>query len=127
MNDQPSDWESRISRLEEEVRDLRTRTDHTAADAAAARILAGAADRDVSEFKTEMREFRNHNTQLINALSEQVNGRIDQVNGRIDQLENKVDRGFVEMRGKFDQLAGGQQHIVELLTRVLGDDGKQQT
>jgi predicted nucleic acid-binding Zn-ribbon protein len=120
VNDKPSDWESRISRLEEQVHDLRTRADRTAADAAAARILAGAADRDVSEFKTEMREFRDHNTQLINALS-------DQVNGRIDRLEDKVDQGFVEMRGKFDQLAGGQQHIVELLTRALGNDGEART
>ena len=34
-------------------------------------------------------------------------------------------KGFAEMRGKLDQAAAGQQHIVELLTTLISGQGEQ--
>lgn len=50
--------ESRVTALEGQVRDLSVRTNANSHDAAAARIHAGAADRDVSEIRAEIRDFR---------------------------------------------------------------------
>ena len=106
------DLESRVSALEDQVRDLTGRVRTTERDAAAARVLAGAADRDVSEFRGEIREFRRATTVSFNAL------RQDFVDLRQDfvDLRTHVDNGFTEMRGKFDVMTAGQQQIVELLT-----------
>ncbi|WP_083562263.1 hypothetical protein [Mycobacterium malmoense] len=54
----PADLESRVTALERQVRDLTGRVHASEQDAAAARVLAGAADRDVSEFHGELRDFR---------------------------------------------------------------------
>lgn len=37
-------------------------------------------------------------------------------------LRDHVDRGFMEMRGKFDAMAAGQQQIVELLQTLIDRD-----
>ncbi len=105
------DLESRVSALEEQVRDLTGRVQSSEQDAAAARVLAGAADRDVSEFRSEIREFRQATTASFNAL------RQDFVDLRQDfvDLRTHVDNGFIEMRGKFDVMAAGQHQIVDLL------------
>lgn len=39
-------------------------------------------------------------------------------------LRDRVDQGFVEMRGKFDAAAAGQQQLVELLEMVISDRGQ---
>ena len=59
-----------------------------------------SADRDVSEFRGEIREFRQATTASFNAL------RQDFVDLRRDfvDLRTHVDNGFTEMRGKFDRL-----------------------
>jgi chaperonin cofactor prefoldin len=44
--EEPEDLESRVSALESQVRDLNERVRHTQRDAAAARVLAGGADRE---------------------------------------------------------------------------------
>lgn len=113
------DLESRVSALEEQVRDLTGRVQASGQDAAAARVLAGAADRDVSEFRGEVREFRRATTGSFNAL------RQDFVDLRQDfvDLRNHVDNGFTEMRGKFDVMAAGQQQIVGLLQTTITDQG----
>ena len=113
------DLESRVSALEEQVRDLTGRVRATEHDAAAARVLAGAADRDVSEFRGELREFRRATTASFNAL------RQDFVDLREDfvDLRTHVDNGFAEMRGKFDGMAAGQQQIVDLLHTIVTDQG----
>ncbi|MCV7220834.1 hypothetical protein H7I95_07855 [Mycolicibacterium elephantis] len=71
------DLESRVSALEEQVQGLTGRVRATEHDAAATRVLAGAADRDVTG--------------------------------------THVDNGFMEIRGKFDVMAAGQQQIVDRL------------
>jgi hypothetical protein len=106
------DLESRVSSLEEQVRDLTGRVQSSEQDAAAARVLAGAADRDVSEFRGEIRDFRRATTASFNAL------RQDFVDTR-----THVDTGFTEMRGKFDVMAAGQDQIVELLQTIITDQG----
>ena len=113
------DLESRVTALEEQVRDLTGRVRATEQDAAAARVLAGAADRDVSEIRGDLRDFRKATTAGFNAL------RQDFVDLRRDfvDLREHVDRGFTEMRGKFDAAAAGQQQIVGLLHTITTDKG----
>jgi hypothetical protein len=106
------DLEPRVSALEEQVRDLKGRVHASEQDAAAARVLAGAADRDVSEFRGEIRDFRRATTASFNALRQDF----------VD-LRTRVDDGFTEMRGKFDVMAAGQQQIVGLLQTIITDQG----
>lgn len=97
------DLEARVTHLEHSVTDVRQ-------DAAAARVMAGAADRDVSEF----RQVQNAHTKVLNALREtQVehgkilgehgkilgeHGKILVEHGkRLDSLEDRVSAGFSMM------------------------------
>jgi len=80
-------------------------------DAAAARHLAAARDRDIADLGVEV----DSNRSAINALGEQTRERFDAVDRRFDALERKVDDGFIEMRGKFDATAAGLDRIVTLL------------
>lgn len=107
---QPNDLEARVAALEDAVQALAGRLRASEQDAAAARVLAGGADRDVTEFRTEIRDFRDQNTRVLNAMREDLG-----------DLRGKVDTGFTEIRGKLDAAAAGQQQIVGLLTRLLGD------
>ncbi|HEX2283987.1 MAG TPA: hypothetical protein VHI10_04005 [Mycobacterium sp.] len=109
---EPGDLEPRVTALEEQVRDLAGRVQASERDAAAARVLAGAADRDVSEFRGEIRDFRQAATASFNALRQDF----------VD-LRTHVDNGFTEVRGKFDVMAAGQQQIVDLLQTIITDQG----
>jgi|SRR5271169_6664398 len=115
----PGDLEPRVAALEHQVRDLAGRVQASEQDAAAARVLAGAADRDVSGFRDDLREFRRATAASFNALRE------DFVDLRSDfgTLREHVDQGFTEMRGKFDAAAAGQQQIVDLLETIITDQG----
>lgn len=117
------DLEPRVSSLEHQVRDLSRRIGASEHDAAAARVLAGAADRDVGEIRGEIRDFRRATTAGFNAL------RQDFVDLRQDfvDLRGHVDRGFTEMRGKLDAAAAGQQKIVDLLRALSGREGPEST
>ncbi|CAA0128306.1 Uncharacterised protein [Mycolicibacterium vanbaalenii] len=114
------DLEPRVEALEDQVRDLTGRVRATEHDAAAARVLAGAADRDVGEIRGELRDFRQATTASFNAVRQ---GFVDLRQDVVD-LREHVDRGFAEMRGKFDAAAAGQQQIVDLLQSVIIDRGK---
>lgn len=94
----PSDVEARLAALE-------ARMEEVAADAAAARHLAAARDRDLADLGIKV----DANRQAINALGLQTAA-------RFDRLEQHVDNGFAEMRARFDQTAAGMAQIVELLT-----------
>jgi chromosome segregation ATPase len=111
---EPEDMERRIAALEEQVHRLAARVEDNAQDAAAARVLARGADRDVSEFRTELRDFRQATTRSFNAAREDLT-----------DLREVVDQGFTEMRGKLDAAASGQQQIVELLNRFAGPEDPQ--
>jgi predicted nucleic acid-binding Zn-ribbon protein len=115
---QPDDLAARLTALETEVHDLSHEVHATRRDAVAARVLAGGADRDVSEIRGEIRDFRQATTAGFNALRE------DQLDIRrqITRVDDKVDRGFAEMRGKFDATAAGQQQVVELLNTLIASE-----
>ncbi|MGH3857997.1 permease [Actinokineospora sp.] len=110
---QPNDLEARVTALETLVADLVGKVRSSEQDAAAARVLAGGADRDVTEFRTEIREFREQNTRVLNAMREDMT-----------DLRTQVGDGFAEMRGKFDATAAGQQQIVGLLNTLLDQGDK---
>ncbi|HEY3630848.1 MAG TPA: hypothetical protein VGL21_08100, partial [Jatrophihabitantaceae bacterium] len=70
----PDELESRVESLESRVSGLEQRLRVSEQDAAAARVLAGGADRDVAEIRTEIREFRDQNTRLHNATRQDITG-----------------------------------------------------
>ncbi len=113
--------ESRLTDLTEDVRASRQ-------DAAAARVLAGGADRDVQQNRAEIRDFRQATTLTLNALRETQLDHGQQLRAQSalpTELNDKVDQGFLEVRAKFDQMAGGMQHITGLLTNIIStEDGQ---
>lgn len=131
--------EERVAALEGEMGDLKHRLQRSEKDAAAARVLAGGADRDTSELRIELREFREQNMRLHNATRADiadirgditdirgditdVRGDITDMRGELGRLNGTVDTLTLEMRSKFDMLAAGQQQIVNLITLAI--DGK---
>lgn len=129
------DLESRVTALEHEVRELSGRVRASEHDAASARVLAGAADRDMTDVRGELREFRSEvrgefrdfrgaTTASFNVLREDfvdLRAHVDRRFAQMDRGFAEMDRGFAEMRGKLDGAAAGQQQIVQLL-RALGPD-----
>jgi hypothetical protein len=95
----------RVGAPETQVSQLSQQVQHSAQDAAA-RVLAGGADRDVDQ----IRDFRQATTASFNALREDMT-----------DLRGHVDTGFTEMRGKLDATATNQQQIVDLLTALIGN------
>jgi chromosome segregation ATPase len=96
----------RVAALEAEIGVIRQ-------EAAAARALAAGADRDVADYRAELRGH----TRTLNALREtqlehgqaitQLSGRVDQLTGTVDQLTGTVD----QLTGTVDQLTGTVSHI----------------
>lgn len=116
------DLESRVAALEKQMHTLSQQVRQSAQDAAAARVLAGAADRDVSQIGDDLRDFRTATNASFNALRQdfvdlrgQVTDGFTEVNAKFEQ----VDHGFTEMRGKLDAAAAGQQHIANLIQQLI--------
>jgi hypothetical protein len=109
------DLEPRVTALETQVQGLTTRVRRSEQDAAAARVLAGGADRDVAEIRAEIRDFRQATTASFNAMREDLTDLRTQMNDRFADVYD----GFAEMRGKFDATAAGQQQIVTLLNTLI--------
>ncbi len=109
------DLESRVSAVEQQVSDLSGRVQASERDAAAARVLAGAADRDVSEFRTETRDFRQATAASFNALREDFVDLHDHMDAKFTQ----VDHAFTGIRGTLDATAAGQQHIADLIQTLI--------
>jgi chromosome segregation ATPase len=109
------DLEARVTALETEVRQLSDRVRHSEQDAAAARVLAGGADRDVAEIRTEIREFRDQNNRVLNAMRTDLTD----LRQKMDSRFGKVDSAFIEMRGRFDAAAAGHQQIADMLTTLI--------
>lgn len=118
------DLEGRVSALETTVDGIKRRLSATEQDAAAARVLAGAADRDVTEIRAEIRDFRNATTAGFNALRQdfiELREDFGDLRAHVGRGFEQVDRGFAEMRGRLDATAAGQQHIAELVQRLIDD------
>ncbi|GAB3359600.1 hypothetical protein [Amycolatopsis echigonensis] len=122
MTEPSGDLETRVAALEARVGELAERVQRSEQDAAAARVLAGGADRDVEQIRGEIRDFRQATTSSFNALREDL----ADLRTHVDDRFTKVDRGFTEMRGKFDATAAGQQQIVDLLNTLIAQQGGDQ-
>jgi chromosome segregation ATPase len=128
---EPDGIEARVEALETHVRELDRRVRASEQDAAAARVLAGAADRDVTEFRGELRDFRQATMASFNALRTEMVERFTGIDERfrsvderfrsVDERFDQVDNRFIEMRGKLDAAAAGQQQIVDILQRLIAD------
>jgi chromosome segregation ATPase len=122
--------EARVSALETQMRGVRQ-------DAAAARVLAGGADRDVSAFGAKL----DAQQRLLEALREtqiehgrrlaghdgrfdHLEGRFDHVEGRFDHLEERFNGLESQMWQGFANLERGQNVILDLLRRRNGHDGE---
>lgn len=105
---QSSEFEARLAALE-------ARIEEVAAEAAGARHLVTAQDRDLANFGVKVEANRS----AINALGVQTAARFDRLEEKLDRLEENVGTGFTKIRGKFDQAATGQQHIADLLQRLI--------
>ncbi|GAA1241729.1 hypothetical protein GCM10009609_01580 [Pseudonocardia aurantiaca] len=103
--------ESRVRNLEDEVRVSRS-------DAAAARVLAGGADREVSDVRSELRA---HN-QVLNALRETQLEQGQQIAELRSELRLEVGQLRSEMQQGFGTLHTGMAQITALLT--TRDDGE---
>lgn len=110
--------EERVTARENEVGDLKHRLQRSEKDSAAARVLAGGADRDSSELRIELREFREQNMRLHNATREDI----ADIRGDVAEIRGELGQLTLEMRSKFDMLAAGQQQLVNLITLAI--DGK---
>ena len=111
---------------QDDLNDISRRLRAVEQDAAAARVIGGAADRDLSKIRSEISDFRQATTASFNALrADFVDLRQDVNDLRQDfsRLGDHVDRGFIEMRGKFDATAAGQQQIIDLIQGLIdGED-----
>jgi iron uptake system EfeUOB component EfeO/EfeM len=108
---EPPDLDARVSALE-------VRIEEVAADATAARHLAAARDRDLADLGIKV----DANRKAINALGVQTAARFDRLERHVDANFERVDNALTEIRGKLDQAAAGQAHIVGLLTTLIERD-----
>jgi len=97
--------ETRVRSLEGEVARIRERLALSGADAAAARVLASGADRDVTEVRAELRAH----AQVLNSLRE-------------DQLALRAEMGEFrdETRQEFAVVNARMTRIVKLLESTTG-------
>ena len=74
------------------------------------------------EVRAEIRDFRRATVSGFNALRADFVDLRQEMNRRFEQVDRnfeQVDRGFIEMRGKFDATAAGQQRIIELIESLI--------
>jgi hypothetical protein len=91
------------------------------AEPAAARVLAGGADRDVEQIRGEIRNFRQATTSSCNAMRDDLTDlreNLTDLSARIDDGFAPVDRRFAEVRGWLDGTAAGLELITGLLTHA---------
>jgi chromosome segregation ATPase len=112
------DLERRVRRLEDEVVQLKDGLSVSRADAAAARVLAGGVDRDMSEIRTEMRAHR----QSLNALREtqvEFSKQLRSLDAKLDSntgsLQSQIDSLRSEMQQGFGMVHTGMAQIVTIL------------
>jgi hypothetical protein len=131
--DADDDFEARLAILEREVARLREQSilissDATGArvDAAAARVLAAGADRDVSEVRAELRAH----IQALNALRETQLEQTREMREGFAEMRAEMREGFAEMREGFAKTwegfakqATGMAQITALLTKIAEPEG----
>lgn len=112
---EPNDIPERVSRLERSVAEARK-------DAAAARILAGGADRDVSEMRSELRTH----TTLLNALREtqvdqgkEMREGFARTESRFAKVEGDMREGFTQVRNEFAQVRSEMGEGFAMLKKAI--------
>jgi hypothetical protein len=127
---EPNEIHERVTRLEYQMVDARK-------DAAAARVLAGAADRDVSEMHAQLRAH----TRTLNALRETqlehgerlagvegqlvgVEGRLGGVEGQLVGVEGRLGGVEGQLVGVEGRLGGVEGQLVGVDDRLVGVDGQ---
>lgn len=98
-------------RIEQRLRSLESRLEDVATDAAAARYLAAAHDRDLADVGVKVDAHR----RAINALGEQTAARIDLVDARIGRLETDMRSGFATSAVGHEQIVGLLNHVIARL------------
>ena len=122
---------------QDDLNDIHRRLRAAEQDAAAARILAGAADRDVSEIRAEIRDFRQATTTSFNALRADfvdLRGDVGDLRQDVGDLRENIGglqgdfsdlgRGFTEVRRKVDATAAGQQRVVTLIESLIDQQSR---
>jgi chromosome segregation ATPase len=126
------DLEARVRDLEHEVLRLKDSVEISRADASAARVLAGGADRDVSDVKTLLRAH----TQTLNALREtqieqgqkltdldaKLDARTTSLQAQTTSLQAQIDGLHAEMRRGFGTLHTGMAQLLAALPNQQGED-----
>ena len=110
------EFEARLEAVEARVERTEARVERAVDDAAAARHLAAARDRDLADFATKI----DANRKAINALGVQTAARFEQMDRRFDRLENEMRTGFANVRHLHDQTTGALTRIIALLERHPG-------
>jgi chromosome segregation ATPase len=121
-----------VHHLEREVAALRTELRGATVDSQAARVLASAADRDVSQIRAEL----NVHVSLLNALRETQREQGEELREHGEQIAQlraemrdgfaEMRDGFAEMRDGFSTVAVGMAQITALLTNRERDEGDEQ-
>ena len=122
------DLDARLTAVENRLDDVAEQSRRAREDSAAARVLAGAADRDVSE----MRAVLQGHTKVLNALREtqlehsakfdRIDAKFSQIDARFDQIDARFDRTdgeLARMRTGFGVLNSGMNRITGMLTELL--------
>jgi hypothetical protein len=128
---EPGNQDERITALEADVAGLKSRLGRAEQDAAAARYLAGGADRDVGEIRAEVREFRDQNNRVLNAMREDLTdlrsemrqgfAGVQQQFAGVQQQFAQVDANFLAVRGQLDGVAA-LLHVIATGPTNDGDD-----
>jgi chromosome segregation ATPase len=117
------DLEGRVRELEREVARLKDGIEISRADAAAARVLAGGADRDVSDMKTLLRAH----TQTLNALRETQlaqHEKLASLDDKSTSLQARLDGLHSEVRRGFGMVQTGMAQIIASLPNRRGGTGR---
>jgi chromosome segregation ATPase len=112
------DLEARVRDLEHEVLRLKDGVEISRADAAAARVLAGGADRDISDMKTLLRAH----TQTLNALRETQLEQQSEIRELRSEMHSEMRALRSEMQQGFGMLHTGMAQIVASLPNQQGED-----
>ena len=121
------DQSEELSEIKARLSAVESRVEVAVNDAAAARHLAAARDRDLADL-----------TVKTDAIRSALNGHSVQTAARFDRIEREMRDGFAEMRDgfavvndrfamvndRFAEIRAGHQHIVDLITGVMerGDE-----
>src|SRR5690349_11632153 len=102
---QPPSLEARVAALEARVDDLAGETQAARDDAAAARHLAAANDRDVAEIAAELRDFRQATITGFNAMRSDFTDLQAELRSGLADVRAEMGAGFAEVRGRLDGTA----------------------